>query len=134
MSEKYDITAQNLLRRKARGLHAGDSYTHSFTASRGGIALDLTGAKIWFTVKQHTQETDAEAKLQLTSDDAAEIEITSALEGIFAVKFVGEGAKTTADLEGEWIYDIQIRLSTNEIITLTYGKIEFLPNITRTTV
>lgn len=130
MSVRYDITADNLSGNGYRRLHAGDDYNHQFTVTRGGVALDLTGAKVWLTVKENPIETDAQAKLQLDSSNSAEIEITDADDGQFTVKFRNAG---TADLEGKWWYDIQVKLADTTIITVAYGEIEFLPDITRAT-
>lgn len=134
MSARYDITADNLRSLEFRVLHAGDDYNHQFTAQRGGSILILTGAKLWFTIKDASIDTDAQAQLQLTTDASPdEIEITDGANGIFVVKFVGTGGKSTADLEGEWQYDIQALLASGALITLARGVIEFLPDITRTT-
>ena len=111
------------------------AYDYSFSITRGGSVLDLSGAKIWFTVKEHALDNDTDAKLQLVSDVSSEIQITNAAGGEFTVKFRGSGAsqKNTSDLEGEWIYDIQVLLNDGTIITAAYGTIEFLKNITRAT-
>lgn len=135
MSVNYDIVSERLRANSYRPLHAGDDYDHKFTATRGGVALDLTGAKIWLTIKENSVELDSEAKLQLTSDSSDEIEITNAVNGEFTVKFRGTGSKSTEDLEGEWLYDLQVKLGApaETLITLVYGKIEFLINLTRST-
>ncbi len=135
MSVNYDITAEQLKASSYRPLHAGDDYDHKFTVTRGGTPLDLTGSKIWLTVKENSVEPDDEAKLQLSSDDTTEIEITDANAGQFTIKFRGTGTKNTQDLEGEWLYDMQVKLSApaSTIITLAYGRIEFLVNLTRAT-
>jgi hypothetical protein len=135
MSTQYHITAENLHQNGYRALHAGDSYDHNFTVTRGGSALDLSGAKLWFTIKEDSTQEDADAKLQLTSDDTAEIEVTDAVAGEFTVKFRGTGLKSTEDLEGTWEYDLQAKLGdvAGTILTLAYGDIEFLKNITRAT-
>lgn len=133
MSARHDITAENLRLLGFRELHAGDDYDHQFTAQRDGTALDLTAAKLWFTVKDDQMDLDSQSKLQLISDDTDQIEITDAVNGAFTVKFRGTGAKSTADLEGEWLYDIQVLLAAGTIITLSRGAIEFLPDITRAT-
>lgn len=134
MSVKHDITTDVLESEGFRVLHAGDDYDYQFTVTQGGSALDFTGAKIWFTIKARSLEQDSQAKLQLTSDDSAEIEITDATNGVFLVKFRGEGSKSTADLEGCWSYDMQAKLaSPSQLITLARGVIEFLPNLTRST-
>ena len=132
MSVFLDITTEVLRGLGWRELVAGDDYDMQFTAQRGGSALSLVGAKLWLTIKDDPIATDAQAKLQLTSADAAEIEITDAANGVFLVKFVGTGAKSTADLEGLWKYDIQVLMSGGTIITLARGAIEFLENLTRT--
>ena len=140
MSTTHHITEENLRSQNFRPLHAGDDYDHKFTVERPpGTPLDLTGASVWFTVKADALETDAQAKLQLNSTAAGgsdnEIEITDPTNGVFFVKFRGAGAKNTADLEGKWKYDIQVRLGAAPftLITVATGYIEFLENITRTT-
>lgn len=133
MSVKHDITADNLRGDGARVLHAGDSYTHTFTLKRGGVAVDLTGAKIWFTVKDSNRAEDAAARLQLDSTDASQIEITDAEAGVIEVKLVGTGAKSTELLAGRKLYDLQVLLASGELITWAHGTIEFLPGITRAT-
>ncbi len=137
MSVVYDITAENLRGAGFRPIHAGDSYNHRFVITRASAAIDLTNALLWFTVKDDPIVPDSEAKLQLRENDpstSSRIEVTDAVNGKFAVRFKGEGAKNTEDLEGEWDYDCQAKLDTDdEVITLFSGKIEFLPNITRST-
>lgn len=131
MSVKLDIIADRLSQDSFRTLHAGDSYDMDFTAQRAGVVLDLTGATVHFTIKEDSIKTDANALLQLSSADAAQIELTDAAQGAFRVKFVGTGAKTTAGIVGEFPYDIQAILASGTIITLARGVIEFLEQITR---
>lgn len=126
MSINLDITAEALRSSGFRVLHAGDDYEYKFSVTRGGAALPLTGAKLWVSVKEASVQDDNAAKLQLTSDSSAEIEIVS--ETDFVVKF---SAASTADLEGLWLYDIQVLLADGSILTLASGAIEFLANVTR---
>lgn len=128
MSVKYDPTSDYLIRNNYRVIHAGDDYTLTFTVTRSGSALDLTSAKLWFTVKQDTDDTDAEAKLQYSTDDATEMQITSPTEGKFSLYLKDED--TTA-LAGSWNYDIKCKLGSGDVIRLARGTIEFLPNITQ---
>lgn len=129
MSVKHDITEESLIAAGYRALHAGDDYTYQFTVTRGGTALDLTSAKVWLTIKESSVEVDASAKLQYDSSTAA-ITITSPTNGQFTVTFT---AADTADLEGEWLYDIKAKLADTTLIRLARGKIEFLANLTRAT-
>jgi len=131
MSAKLDITAERLSQDSFRALHGGDDYDFSFTAQRAGVVLDLTSATLHLTIKDDAIQTDTNARLQLSSAEVAEIEITDAAAGEFTVKFVGTGAKSTVSLEGEYKYDIQAILASTTIITLARGVIEFLPQITR---
>lgn len=130
MSVKHDITTEGLERVGFRALHAGDDYDYSFAVTRGGVVLGLTGSKIWFTVKEDSKLDDTKAKLQIDSD-GADITITDGPAGKFTVHFRDTD---TAGLEGIWPYDIKVRLggSGSEIVRLARGKIEFLPNLTRT--
>ena len=129
MSAQYDITASGLRAANYRPIHAGDDYSHRFTVERPpGSPLDLTNAKLWFTVKQGSKESDAQAKLFYDSDNVADIEITVPAAGQFTIHFQ---AVDTNTLEGTWVYDIKALLSTGSILRLAYGTIEFLPNITK---
>jgi hypothetical protein len=129
MSARYDITADYLIKSGFRPIHSGDDYDHSFTVERAGTPLDLTGAKIWFTVKESFNESDAEALLAYSSDDTSQIEITNVLNGEFIVHLK---AADTEVMAGTWSYDIQVKLGTGKIITIARGVIEFLPHVTQT--
>lgn len=129
MSVEYNITAETLEAANFRAIHAGDDYDHDFTATRGGVVLNLTDAKIWFTIKEDSKLGDAQAKLQIDSD-GAEITITDAAAGEFTVHLRDTA---TNGLEGLWPYDIKVRLGAagSAIVRLARGKIEFLSNLTR---
>ena len=128
MSAKYDITVDFLTKSNFRPIHAGDDYDHDFIVFRAGSSLDITGSKLWFTVKERSTDTDSQAKLAYTSTDVTEMEITDPTGGKFTLHLK---AADTTNLEGTWLYDIQVKLSTDKLITIARGVIEFLPNITR---
>lgn len=129
MSVRYDITAEYLKRANYRQIHAGDDYSHSFTVRRAGLPMDLSAAKLWFTIKEDENDLDSEALLQYTSDSIAEIEITDGANGQFVLQLRHADTDTMAGTKN---YDIQVLLNTGEVITLARGVIEFLPNLTRT--
>ena len=133
MSAKLDITEDRLSQASFRALHAGDTYDMGFTVERAGSPLNIVGATIYLTVKEDEIKPDADAKLQLSTADAAEIEITDGPNGRFTVHFVGVGLKSTANIVGEYPYDIQVKLAAGTIITVARGVIEFLEQITRAT-
>ena len=133
MSTALDITSDYLRSLSFRPLHAGDDYHYKFTIEQGGEGIDLSDAKVWFTIKETSLKTDEEAKLQYTSEDSDEIEITEPLSGKIVVKFAGGD---TEDLEGQWRYDLQIKATIEgimKVVTVAWGMIEFLPNLTRAT-
>ena len=128
MSAKYDMTESFLVKNNYRPIHAGDDYDHAFTVQRAGVALVLTGAKLWFTVKKDTNDTDSEAKLQYVSTEITEIEITDGAAGQFTIHLKDTD---TSDMEGHWNYDIKALLASTKILRIARGTIEFLPNITQ---
>ena len=128
MSVHYDITADYLKRSNYRVLHAGDDYNHTFTALRAGSPIDNM-SKIWFTVKNNEHDLDSEAKLQYSTDDISEIEITDSPNGVFVVHL--KHGDTDDMAGGHWVYDIQTLLTTGDVITLARGIIQFLANLTR---
>lgn len=132
MSVLHDITAEALSGAGFRPLHAGDDYEYTFTVTQDGLPVNLTGAKLWLTVKTDPAASDEDAKLQLTSASINEIEIVNATQGRFVVKFASGGSKPTGNLAGTWLYDLQVKLAgPSRIVTLARGAIEFLENITR---
>lgn len=133
MSVVWDLTAENLRAARFRPIHAGDDYNLGVTAKRDGQIIDLTAGKVWLTVKDDPIQADDEAQLQMDSDTPADIEIDSPLSGHFIVHFHGVLSPNTADLEGMWQYDIQVKEASGAITTVGGGKIEFLPNLTRST-
>jgi hypothetical protein len=127
MSVRHDITPDSLTEAGARLLHAGDDYDYAFTYKKAGAVQDLTGAKLWLTAKKFSSDADAEADLQL--DSTGDIAIAGdPTTGVFTVSFK---ESTTKDLEGESWYDIQVLMATGKIATIAYGKLIFLPNLTR---
>jgi len=129
MSSLHNILANYLVAAEKRVLHAGDDYDYQFTFLQGGVAMDLTGSKVWLTVKRQDTDLDADALLQLDSETGG-ITLTTPASGVITVHFAsGE----TDDLEGVWNYDIQVKTVADKIITVARGKIEFLANITRAT-
>lgn len=127
MSDKVDITADYLTHARFRVLHAGDDYDFTFRALQEGVAIDLSGAKIWLTIKKKSSDKDP-GLLQYSTEEITQIEITDEDEGYFVVHF---GAADTANLEGVWLYDIKARLGSGKLMRFARGSIEFLANLTR---
>lgn len=109
--------------------------THPYVISvvdNDGTPVNLTGCKIYFTVKEEYSDLDSAAILQKTSADVAEIEITDFAGGIFEIKFL---ADDTEDEEtgsfNDYKYDIQIKDSSNLIWTRTRGVFRLYGDVTK---
>lgn len=126
---RFDITASSLTASRFRPLHAGDDYDYTFSVkTRAGVAVNLTGAFLWMSIKHDKVDPDSDAVLGYSSADADQISITAPTAGgVFVVHFDGADTK---DLVGTWDYDIKARLS-GRIVHLAYGRIEFLSTITQ---
>lgn len=103
-----------------------------------GNVVDITGAKIWFTVKKASDLDDAndadaifQRKNQAAGGSDAEIEITDAVNGIFKVKIV---PANTSDVEAdEYQFDAQVLIAGGVgIKTVTRGKFTIFQDVTRT--
>lgn len=134
MSIVYNITSDELSAAGYRSLHAGDDYRHRFFLTQGDdedpFDLSPVGTKIWFTIKESSIKSDTNAKLQLSTSDNIEI-VSPPTLGEFVVKL---NSIDTKDLEGIWMYDMQVRGFRDgmfQILTVARGLIEFLPNLTR---
>lgn len=128
MSQDLNLDKAFFASEQARRLHAGDDYDLTFTLKQSGIALDLTGASVWFTVKDRAKDKDSNAKIQLTTGSGISIS-GDPVNGIVVVSL---SSSDTASLEGLWKYDLQVKLATPSTKTMTMltGVIEFLPNVT----
>ena len=86
----------------------GDTKTIEVTAkNQDGIAVDITGASIKFTVKTNATDTDAQAKFQKTT--TLGITITDATNGKFEIAI--SPSDTSGLSAGEFVFDIQLNIS-----------------------
>lgn len=122
----------------ALALKRGDTFVQAFT----GLG-DITGnKKIWFTVKRHAAETDAQSVLQIqrtvgavylngaaaTASDGS-ITVDDAAAGDITVRLK---ATASDDLpSGSYIYDIQWLTAADEVHTLYEGPLTISLDVTR---
>lgn len=86
-----------------------------------GDVVNISGAKIWFTVKKGYEDTDANAIFQLDSDTVTEIEITDAVAGK-AVIYI-KASDTSGLAIRSYFFDIQIVETGREPRTLIIGML-----------
>lgn len=109
-------------------IYRGDTNAFTIICKRGTNAEDLTGAKLYFTVK--TNKTDPDSSALLQKDSAGNgITITQATKG--KARLLLTSSDTDVLTPGTYFYDVQIRTSGNEVYTLFAGEIEVLHDITR---
>ena len=92
------------------------------------VVVNITNAKIWFTLKDDYGKSDANAEFQLTADDAAEIDITDPINGIAMIYIKNVHTK---DLVGQaYYFDVQIKEVGEEPRTVIRGSMKIKPDVT----
>jgi hypothetical protein len=101
-------------------LYAGRDRTVKFTLTTSNptpsTPYDLTGAKVWLSVKDETSDPDDEALIlkrnDLAGGDATEINVTDPSGGILEVYFVPDD--TNGWEEGDYWFDLVVENSSNK--------------------
>lgn len=103
----------------------GDTFNEvAFEVKKNGTAINLTGATIKMQLRK--QYSDVSAVLSLTSVGSAGITITNATNGHFKIN------AQIIDIEVfNYVYDIQITLSSGEVKTYVKGGFNVTPEVTR---
>ena len=116
--EEYQIPINKDLIMRARNTNVTDC----FFVDEDDVAVDLTGGTLFFTVKDKISDTDANAKLQKT--------ITTHTDPTAGESKISLSSSDTADLAGNYIYGIKLKLSSGEIYTVAEGVILFAQEVT----
>lgn len=97
----------------------GDTYEETWVLTDSlGAAVDLTGGKLYFTMKNNFTDADGSAIIALSSP-ASGIVITSAPTG--AATFTITAAQSAAFVVGSYKYDVQFKDVNGLIKTLVRG-------------
>lgn len=83
--------------------------------------VDLTGSTVTLMIKEKSSDTDASAKL--------DIDVTSHSNPTAGETEINMTPAQTLNLLGNYIYQISISFSTNEVYTLAEGTVCFRKNI-----
>jgi hypothetical protein len=107
-------------------MRRGDTVKLNITVTRGGSAVDLTGASIWFTVKNAVTDADpgvfqktVGSGIVVTNAAAGQAQITIANADTSAIV----GSRTL-------LYDIQVKEAGGDITTVANGTITVSPDVT----
>lgn len=110
--------------RKNLSMFRGDTKNINLTFTDGTTPLDITGSSVWMTVKNSTNDADADAILQK--------EVTSHTDPTQGETTVTVDPSDTSGKEpGEYSYDIQLVQSGGEVSTVLYGDFTITADITR---
>lgn len=96
--------------------------------------VDLTGCKLWFTVKQRTSDTDANALIMKKNTAAGggdtQIKVLTPPEDGKAEVYL---VPTDTDLinPGVYVYDVQVTLANGKTYTITRDQIVFKEDVTK---
>lgn len=106
-------------------LYRGDSREYTLSFIKGdGSKIDITGWKVYFTLKKYAYKSDEEADLK---KDVTEH--SSPLDGETKVTLT---AADTGELGiGDYNFDIQIKKDDGAVLTVLRGTLEIMLDITR---
>ena len=106
-------------------IYRGDKkdYTLAFK-DNAGVAVPITGWKIYFTMKKNLNQSDAQAaiRVDIIEHDDPDNGLTS---------FHLTNAQTYELIPGIYYYDIQVEKAENDILTIVSGEITILADVTR---
>jgi len=103
----------------------GDTVTITFTFSSGGVAVDLTDSKAYFTVKKSTDDAYADALIAKTWTSH-----TTPTSGITTLIL----SSTDTDITpGLYVFDAQIKDSSDNIFSILPGTCKVLADVTDST-
>jgi len=111
-------------------IYRGDTAEFAIYCKRGTSRADITGGKLYFTVKSSIQDSDTSA---LIKKDSAGNGITIITPTLGKAKLQLLPSDTDTLSIGTYVYDVQLKTSDGEIHTLFSGGFELLADVTRRT-
>jgi hypothetical protein len=110
----------------------GDDNTYRITVKdEDEEKVDLTGSKIWFTVKKKYTDDDDDAEISLTTDVATELLILDQVANKGQVMVYVKNVHTQDLSKGYHVYDMQVKTSGAAIKTVLKGPLEVKRDVTR---
>lgn len=111
----------------------GETYVFDVHAVRDEVPVDLTGAKVWFTMKKNRRDVDASALVQHDSSDSSQqVRIINAVSGVIRVKLVPTDTVNLAP--SYYPYDVQVKEADGTVTKLERGFVELSRTSTKTLV
>lgn len=126
---RYGMTALN---NNLRPIVRGD--TRKIQRTFTGLPSGETIAKAWLTVKTTPSASDPglfQVEITTTLTSAGQITDATSTDGQIGMYFIISGTNSTLATGGaEYLYDIQVKTSTNTIHTLVMGTVTFYDGVT----
>jgi hypothetical protein len=110
---------------KINNFYRGDTVSYAMTFTTNSVAMDITGATIWFTLKKSRNDTDAQAVLQK--------ELTSHSDPTHGITTMSLTSTDTNIPCGRYFYDFQVKTLSGNIFTFLSGTVDVLEDVTRST-
>lgn len=112
----------------------GDTLKFKTIVRIDDVVVDITGWKVWYTVKQSYAELDANATFRAdTTDATGAVAITNGPAGEITVKMPPSATFGMADTDVTLYYDVQVKNLDDEVSTVDSGTIVVSPDVTRAT-
>jgi hypothetical protein len=105
-------------------IYQGDDATFALNITENKQPVDITGWKVYFTVKKHYADPDEDA---IFKKDV--IEHTDPTQGKTEISLTTE--ETSAAALGNYYYDVQIKDNSDKFQTLVSGRFRIQPQVTR---
>lgn len=107
-------------------IYRGDTVSFTSAVKRSGVAVNLTGATLWFTAKRLISDIDANAVIAKTSGSG--IVVLSAVDGTYRVDLLpADTASLTKTTQ--LYYDVQLKESNGVVTTIDRGTLEIIADI-----
>ena len=101
----------------------GDTFNIGFSVTTGspGAPVDLSGASVYFTMKERLGDSDANATVKKRTPTVSGVTITSSGEGTISVNLpTGESYNFKT---GPYYYGLQVKTVDNSVYTTTTGRL-----------
>lgn len=112
----------------------GDTKKWTITIARNGVAVDLTGAYLWFTAKNSVSDTDDQALVALVSavpNMQGSIVISTPASLGTAIMTFNPAATDFITPPVNLQYDVQLEEADGTLTTVAVGYIQVTPDVTR---
>lgn len=102
-------------------------------APKRASAFNLTGCRVWVSVKRQVPDPDLAAMVELDNLALGGVVLTSALTGVFSSTAPPATFAGLEDSEVPLRMDVQVKDTNGNIFTVEYGSLVVWPDVTRAT-